>query len=154
MFRDDNFIVKLTYLVEIFGKLSVFNKSMQGPQMHLLMQKDKVKAFVKKLNLWKANLQKSDLDMFPLLNSCTRVNVEVNKNLFVEHLNGLLLHFSNYFDDLDFTKDAWIQNPFIDEEDDEFGLTIIEKEQLIELSSDTALKLQNVFLVQFWLNFK
>ena len=106
MFRDDNFIVKLTYLVEIFGKLSVFNKSMQGPQMHLLVQKDKVKAFVKKLNLWKANLQKNNLDMFPLLNSCTRVNVEANKNLFVEHLNGLLLHFSNYFDDLDFTKDA------------------------------------------------
>ena len=153
--RNDNFIVKLTYLVEILGKLSVFNKSMQGPQMHLLMQKDKVKAFVKKLNLWKANLQKNNLDMFPLLNSCTRVNVEANKNLFVEHLNGLLLHFSNYFDDLDFTKDAWIQNPFIDEEDDdEFGLTIIEKEQLIELSCDTALKqrFQNVSLVQFWLN--
>ena len=71
MFRDDNFIVKLTYLVEIFGKLSVFNKSMQGPQMHLLMQKDKVKAFVKKLNLWKENLQKNNLDMFLLLNSCT-----------------------------------------------------------------------------------
>ena len=29
---------------------------------------------------------------------------------------------------LDFTKFACIQNPFIDEEDDEFGLTSIEKE--------------------------
>ena len=69
-------------------------------------------------------------------------------------MNGLLLHFSNYFDDLDFTKDAWIQNPFIDEKDDEFGLAIIEKEQLTELSCDTALKqrFQNVSLVQFWLN--
>ena len=74
----------------------------------LLIQKDKVKALVKKLNLWKANLQKSNLDMFPLLNWCTRVNVEANKNLFVKLLNGLLLHFSNYFDDPDFTKDAWI----------------------------------------------
>ena len=89
--------------------------------------------------------------MFPLLNSCSRVNVEANKNLFVEHLNGLLLHFSNYFDDLDFTKFAWIQNPFIDEEDYEFGLTSIEKEQLIELSSDTSLKqrFQNVSLAHF-----
>ena len=70
-------------------------------------------------------------------------------------MNRLLFHFSNYFDDLDFTKDAWIQNPFIDEEDDdEFGLSIIEKEQLIELSCDTAWKqgFQNVSLVQFWLN--
>ena len=57
-FKDDNFIVELIYLVEIFGKLSAFDKSMQGPQMHLLMQKDKVKVFVKKLDLWKSNLKK------------------------------------------------------------------------------------------------
>ena len=85
-------------------------------------------------------MQKNKIDMFPLLYSCTRVNVEANKNLFVKDLNGLLLHVSNYFDDLDFTKFAWIQNPFIDEKDDEFGLTSIEKKQLIELSCDTSLK--------------
>ena len=69
MFRDDSFIVKLTYLVEIFGKLSVFNKSMQGPQMHLLMQKDKVKkVFEKKLDLWKSNFQKIRLTCFHFLN--------------------------------------------------------------------------------------
>ncbi|XP_042905119.1 protein FAM200A-like [Parasteatoda tepidariorum] len=92
--------------------------------------------------------------MFPRLNLCARDNIEANKNLFVEHLNGLLLQFSNYFGDLDFTKFAWIQNPFIDEEDDEFGLTSIEKEKLIELSCDTTLKhkFQTVSLVQFWLN--
>ena len=72
----------------------------------------------------------------------------------MEHLNGLLLHFSNYFNDLDFTKFVWIQNPFIDKEDDGFELTSIEKKQLIELSCDTSLKqrFQNVSLVQFWLN--
>ena len=89
--------------------------------------------------------------MFPFFKLCTQVNVEENKNLFIEYLNGLLLHFSNYFDDLDFTKFAWIQNPFIDKEDDEFGLTSIEKKQLIELSCDTSLKqrFQNVSLIQF-----
>ena len=49
MFRDDKCVVKLTYLVEILGKLSIFNKSMKGSQMLLLMHK--VKAFVKKLDL-------------------------------------------------------------------------------------------------------
>ena len=43
MFWDDNFIVKLTYLVDIFEKCSVLDKSMQGSQMHLLIQKDKYK---------------------------------------------------------------------------------------------------------------
>ena len=92
---------------------------------------------------------KNNVGMFPLLNSCTQVHVEANNNLFVKNLSGLLLHFSNYFDDLDFTKFAWIQNPFINKEDDEFGLTSIEKEQLIKLSCDTSLKqrFQNVYLV-------
>ena len=72
-------------------------------------------------------MQKKKSEMFLLINSCTRVNVEANKSMFVEHLNGLLLHFSNYFDDLDFTKCVSIQNPFINEEDDEFGITSIEK---------------------------
>ena len=34
LFRDDNLIVKFTYLGDIFEKLSVLNESMQGPQMH------------------------------------------------------------------------------------------------------------------------
>ena len=47
----------LAYLVEIFKKLSDLNKSMQGPQMHALIQKDKVTAFIKKLELqWICNL--------------------------------------------------------------------------------------------------
>ena len=93
--------------------------------------------------------------MFPLLNDvCARVNNEAHKNLFTEHFDGLLMHFSHYFKDLDFTKFAWIQNPFVDEQYDEFGLTTIEKETLIELSFDTSLKqkFQSEPLVQFWLD--
>ena len=90
--------------------------------------------------------------MLPLLHSCTRVNVEANKNLFVENLNELLLYFSNCVDDLDFTKFTWIQNPFIDKEDDEFGLTSIETEQLIELFCDTSLKNKG-FKMCLWFNF-
>ena len=111
---------------------------MQGPQMHSLIQTDRVKAFFKKLELWKLNLQKNKFDMFPLLNDvCARVNIEAHENLFAEHLDALLMHFSYYFKDLDFTKFAQIQNPFFDVQDDEFGLTTvtIEKEKLIELSS-------------------
>jgi hypothetical protein len=47
-------------LLEIFGKLSDLNKSMQGSQMHPLVQKDRVKALSKKLKLW------NELDMFSL----------------------------------------------------------------------------------------
>jgi len=155
LFRDENFIIKLAYLVDIFGKLSILNKSMQGPLIHSLIQKDKVNAFIKKIELWKSNLQKNKFDMFPLLNDlCSTGTIETTKHLFSEHLDGLVMYFSHYFDDLDFTKFGWIQNPFVDEQDGEFGLTTIEKEKLIELSCDTSLKkiFQKETLVTFWLN--
>ncbi|KAK9738138.1 hypothetical protein QE152_g10128 [Popillia japonica] len=49
---------------------------------------------------------------------------------------------------------ALVQNPFVDEQSDEFKLTNIGKEKLIELSCDTSLKrkFQSETLVQFWLN--
>lgn len=155
LFRNNNFLVKLAYLVDIFGKLSALNKSMQGPQMHSLIQKDKVKAFIKKLELWKSNLQKNKLDMFPhLYDISAKVSVEENKNIFIEHLDQLLIHFSHYFQDIDDTKFAWIRNPFVDEQNDEFELTTAEKEKLIELSCDSSLKqkFKSETLVQFWLN--
>ena len=37
----------------------------------------------KKLHLWKLNLQKNEIGMFPLFNSCTRVNVKAIEILFV-----------------------------------------------------------------------
>lgn len=155
LFRNDNFLTKLAYLVEIFTKLSVLNKSMQGGQTHVLVQQNKINAFMKKIELWKSNLEKNKFDMFPTLNqNCSLINIEANKKLFLEHLNNLLVHFSYYFHDLDLTRFAWIQNPFIDEEDEEFGLTTIEKEKLIELSCDTSLKkiFQSETIFQFWLN--
>ena len=64
--------------------------------MHLLIQKDKVKAFIK---LWSyenrlCKKKKNKIDMFPRLNLCAQDNIETNK-ISVEHLNGLLLQFSN-----------------------------------------------------------
>jgi hypothetical protein len=43
--------------VDIFEKSSVLNKSLEGLQMHLLIQKEIVKAFSKKVELWKLDLQ-------------------------------------------------------------------------------------------------
>jgi len=38
-------------------------------------------------------------------------------------VDTLLINFSNYFDDLDFIKYAWVPETFINEEDDEFEST-------------------------------
>ena len=142
LFRNDHSIVKLDYLVEMFGKFSVFNKSMQGPQMHSLIQNDKVKPFIKKLEVWKLNLQKNKYDMFPLLyDVCAGVNIEAHKNLFTEHFYGLLMYF------------LIISKIFILQSWRGYRIHLFEKEKLIELSSDIPLKqkFQSEPLVQFWL---
>ncbi|KAK9886544.1 hypothetical protein WA026_016819 [Henosepilachna vigintioctopunctata] len=44
LWNNEEFIVEIAYMVEIFGKLSSLNKTMQRPQMHSLVQKDKLYA--------------------------------------------------------------------------------------------------------------
>ena len=51
-----------------------------------------------------ANLENSKFDMFPLLNLCAQDNIEANKNPFIKYLNALLIHFKNYFGNLNFYK--------------------------------------------------
>lgn len=65
----------------------------------------------------------------------TRPRSQKQAKISLWNLNSLLLQFSNYFGDFDFTKFFWIHNPFNDE-DDEFGLTSIGNEKLRELSCD------------------
>jgi zinc finger BED domain-containing protein 5/7/8/9 len=59
IFSERNFILKLSYMVDIFDKLSLLNTSMQGTQVHIFNQSDKVTAFLKKLDLWVLNLKKN-----------------------------------------------------------------------------------------------
>lgn len=71
------------------------------------------------MEIWKRNQGKNRSDIFSAVNLCAQVNIKATENLFVEHLDGWLVLFSNYFDDIDFTIYAWIHYLFIDEENDE-----------------------------------
>lgn len=75
--------------MDIFEKSSVLNKSLEGLQMHLLIQKEIVKAFSKKVELWKLDLQikYTYVDTFKFMRPRKHRS---KKNLFLEHLNGLL----------------------------------------------------------------
>jgi len=54
----------LTYLVDIFGKTNS-NKSLCGPKINTQTQTqtDKVNAFMKKLELWKRNIEHNIFDI-------------------------------------------------------------------------------------------
>ncbi|XP_066978963.1 zinc finger BED domain-containing protein 5-like [Macrobrachium rosenbergii] len=63
LFTDDYFIQKLAYMVDIFEKLNHLNQSMQGPHVNIFTQSDKISAFMKKIELWKRNVENNIFDV-------------------------------------------------------------------------------------------
>jgi hypothetical protein len=66
-FKDEEWLQKLTYLVDIFHHMNQLNKSLQGPGENVLTSSDKILGFKRKLNLWKNHIAKGNLELFPLL---------------------------------------------------------------------------------------
>ena len=68
LFYDKKLLIKLAYLVDIFQRLSILNKSMQGLRIYAFTQKDKITEFMNKLELWTISLKNNNFDMFPTFN--------------------------------------------------------------------------------------
>lgn len=50
-FIDSDFVIKFTYLCDIFEKLNLFNISLQSKETHILKLYNKVVVFIKKVDL-------------------------------------------------------------------------------------------------------
>ena len=70
-FEDEVSPTQLAYLCDIFAKLNQLNISLQGKDTYLLQLHDKITAFNRKLQLWKADLliNNEQCDNSPLLKS-------------------------------------------------------------------------------------
>ncbi|XP_067131393.1 zinc finger BED domain-containing protein 5-like [Centruroides vittatus] len=157
-FVETDFLIKLAYLCDIFEKLNSLNLSLQGRNMHILKQTEKISAFRKKLQLWKIKINKECIsDCFPLLHqfvTSNEINLSCNiKSIFVDHLSELIKKFEKYFE-ADIDKFTWIQDPFRAKTPSEF--TSLEEESLIDLSCDNTLKLKfgSMELSDFWISVK
>ncbi|XP_067120061.1 zinc finger BED domain-containing protein 5-like [Centruroides vittatus] len=157
-FVETDFLIKLAYLCDIFEKLNSLNLSLQGRNMHILKQTEKISAFRKKLQLWKIKINKECIsDCFPLLHqfvTSNETNLSCNiKSIFVDHLSELIKKFEKYFE-ADIDKFTWIQDPFRAKTPSEF--TSLEEESLIDLSCDNTLKLKfgSMELSDFWISVK
>ena len=73
------------------------------------------------------------------------------KIVMCSHLDALISHFEKHFSE-DMKKHNWIRNPFVDNRNASQGITSLEAEQFIDLSSDLTLKsLYNLnLLISFW----
>ncbi|CAF4946235.1 unnamed protein product [Pieris macdunnoughi] len=65
---DEEFILKLTYLADIFSKLNELNLYLQGSNgSNIFAVHDKIRAFMKKLLLWKSCIEIGKYDCFETL---------------------------------------------------------------------------------------
>ncbi|XP_035229836.1 protein FAM200A-like [Stegodyphus dumicola] len=72
-FCDSLFVMKLSYMVDIFEKSNNLNLQLQGANTHILDTSDKVNAFCRQLELWSRNLKQENLTtMFVNLNDCIK----------------------------------------------------------------------------------
>jgi hypothetical protein len=142
--------------------LNDLNLSLQSPGVTILNVHDRIEAMLKKFNFWIQCLQMNEYECFGSLSTILSVNeIQLNENIkrdITEHLKQLRLPFKDYVPNKPITSGSnnWIRNAFQGDITSDTSLTLLEKEKLIDLSSDNSL--QAVFkdhsLLDFWLSVK
>ena len=155
--RDEEFILRLTYLADIFSKLNKLNLYLQGTQ-GIFEVHDKIRGFMKKLALWKNCIDIRNYECFEMLQTFIIENeVEVCDGIMSEiseHLNKLKESFEFYFhDEMNTLKQKrWVINPF--QPAITTGISTKADEELINLSENSSSKMNfsRTKLVQFWVS--
>jgi hypothetical protein len=112
---------------------------------------------IKNLESWARHLSKRNFDSSQNLKTFLESADEVLSNevleFFIQHLQALRYSFREYFPPRDESKN-WIKVSFNVEIHKLMGLTAAEENVLIEISTDSALKLQfkENSLANFWLH--
>ena len=154
---ENEFLLKLAYLCDIFAKLNKLNLSMQGADRNMLDISDKITAFTKKLYLWKediANVSGSSQYFSFLSNLLEKKSMMLPldlRSVFVQHVSTLELKFAQYFPE-DLSSYKWISDPYVQPIPSSF--TEEEKEDYIDLTCDGSPKrmFNSVNLTHFWIS--
>jgi hypothetical protein len=64
--NDEKWYAKVAYLADIFSHLNYLNESMQGKEENVLTSSHKLNGFLRKLRIWKLQVEKKNLQVFPL----------------------------------------------------------------------------------------
>ena len=69
------FQISLAFLTNIFSYFNGLNLKFQGVGVNILRLRDKIAAFIAKLQLWKTKMQSGHIvALFPILNKMTETN--------------------------------------------------------------------------------
>lgn len=155
-FQEESFKFRLSYLCDIFSALNELNRKLQGKETNVLIQADKVQAFVSKLELWKQRAESGNLFSFSALTECTDVMgavPDVVSQDISEHLEGLTTQFKRYFPGInnDTIESKLIRDPFQREVSD---VPDSMQEEFLELKNDSVSKdlFNTKNLEEFWVS--
>lgn len=157
--HNEDFILKLTYLADIFSKLNELNLYLQGTKgTDIFAVHEKIRGFIKKLTLWQKNMEMQNYDCFETFQTfITENNIKIPDDIISQitlHLISLKDNFYFYFlEEMEkCQKNNWIVNPFQDAM--LTGISTKADEELIDISEDTSLKLKfsRNNLIEFWLS--
>ncbi|XP_076058898.1 zinc finger BED domain-containing protein 5-like [Oratosquilla oratoria] len=90
----------ILYLSDIFEKLNVLNKELQGNDSTLFSCKEAITAFIGKLKLFWLNLGRREFAQFPSLASISTKLLDADLAVYVDHLNQLHNDMETRFSDL------------------------------------------------------
>ena len=159
--RDKEFILRLTYLADIFSRLNELNLYLQGTEgISVFAVHDKIRGFMKKLFLWKNYINNRNYECFETLQTFVMENeVEVDDSVIIDisdHLDKLTENFDNYFQEEmnNLHQKRWIMNPF--QPAMTTGISTKADEELFDLSEDSSLKMNfnTRKLIEFWVSLR
>lgn len=152
-FSDEDFLMKLAYLSDIFEKLNGLNLQLQGNNTHLPHLADRIQSFTRKLDMWGRRLEQGDIDSFENLKAFIETNELQNTvvSCMRDHISALKDRFKKYFSVDDSAKYDWIRDPFVATPPATFSTA--EEEQYIEMTSESTMRLQftSKTMAGFWI---
>ncbi|GAA6099628.1 protein ZBED8 [Tachysurus ichikawai] len=121
-FKNSEFILILVYMADIFPALNHLNQQMQGGGVNIIEAEENLKAFQKKLPLWKRRIENDNFANFPLLDDCVCKIEDVSgigdislpaelKQAIATHLDELAKSLDGYFPTRE-SYPAWVRQPF------------------------------------------
>ncbi|XP_023221772.1 SCAN domain-containing protein 3-like [Centruroides sculpturatus] len=139
----------VSYLADIFEKLNLLNKQLQGPNKTLVDAKAKIFGFIKNLELNQKHVSNKNFEQFHWLNKCDVSDSAILE--IVNHLKILITDFKERFADLkEMNFPTWMVQPVLVDLADISNLQY--QEELAELQSDeSVITLFNIKGAMAWL---
>nr|XP_055067936.1 zinc finger BED domain-containing protein 5-like [Misgurnus anguillicaudatus] len=141
-FSDEQFLMKLAYLSDVFGKLNELNLQLQGRDKHIPHLADKITAFIRKLEVWGRHLDQGNTDAFENLSETSETSTSGATPVIPcikQHISKLTELFQKYFPNNSVQYD-WIIDLFNTSEPAD--ISSAEVDQFIEMTSDSTFRLR------------